>query len=176
MAPILSFQILIYKSMNYPSATYRIQLNSEFTLKQLAEIIDYLYALGISTIYAAPITTSRKNSPHGYDVIDPSAINPQIGTLEELRDLRARLQRYGMNWLQDIVPNHMSLSSENTRLMDVLERGSDSPYYTYFDIDWQHKGAAGKLWIPILGNDWENCLKAGEFRISFEEQKGFHFH
>ncbi|MDB5256391.1 MAG: treC [Chitinophagaceae bacterium] len=162
--------------MNYPSATYRIQLNSEFTFKQLAEIIDYLYALGISTIYAAPITMSRKNSSHGYDVIDPSVINPQIGTLEELRDLRTRLQRYGMNWLQDIVPNHMSLSSDNTRLMDVLERGSDSPYYNYFDIDWQHKEAAGKLWIPVLGNDWQDCLEAGEFRINFNEQKGFEFY
>jgi (1->4)-alpha-D-glucan 1-alpha-D-glucosylmutase len=159
--------------MNYPSATYRIQLNSEFTFKQLAEIIDYLYALGISTIYAAPITTSRKNSAHGYDVVDPSVINPQIGTLEELRELRVRLKGYGMNWLQDIVPNHMSFSSENKRLMDVLERGTDSPYYNYFDIDWQHAAAKGKVWIPVLGNDWETCLEAGEFRINFEEQKGF---
>ncbi len=170
------FKILIYPFMNYPSATYRVQLNSDFTFRQLAEIIDYLHALGVSTIYAAPITTSRKNSPHGYDVVDPSVINPQIGTLDELRELRAKLKSYGMNWLQDIVPNHMSLSSENTRLMDVLERGNDSPYYNYFDIDWQHKESKGKIWIPILGNDWQSCLEAGEFRIVFDEKKGFQFY
>jgi len=161
--------------MNYPSATYRIQLNSEFTFKQLADIIDYLHEMGISTIYAAPITTSKKNSAHGYDVVDPAVINPQIGTLEELRELRAKLKSYGMNWLQDIVPNHMSLSPENTRLMDVFERGIDSPYYNYFDIDWQHKEAGGKVWIPVLGNEWESCLEAGEFNIKFDEQKGFRF-
>lgn len=175
MAPVLSFTSFIYIIMNYPSATYRVQLNSEFTFKQLSDIIDYLNDLGISTIYAAPITTSRKNSAHGYDVVDPTVINPQIGTLEELRELRDKLKKYGMNWLQDIVPNHMSLSSENTRLMDVFERGKDSTYYTYFDIDWQHKDADGKVWIPILGNDWESCLEAGEFSIKFDEQKGFRF-
>jgi len=162
--------------MHYPSATYRVQLNSEFTFKHLAEIIDYLYELGISTIYAAPITASKKNSGHGYDVVDPAVINPQIGTLEELRELAAKLKTYNMNWLQDIVPNHMSFSEENQRLMDVLERGSESPYYTYFDIDWLHKQANGKLWIPVLGNDWQACLEAGEFNVNFSEQKGFEFH
>ncbi len=162
--------------MHYPSATYRVQLNSEFTFKHLAEIIDYLHELGISTIYAAPITTSRKNSVHGYDVVDPSVINPQIGTLEELRALAAKLKEYNMNWLQDIVPNHMSFSEENQRLMDVLERGVDSPYYTYFDIDWQHKNADGKLWVPVLGNDWNTCLNKGEFIINFSAGKGFEFH
>lgn len=162
--------------MQYPSATYRVQLNSEFTFKQLAEIIDYLHELGVSTIYAAPITTSRKDSTHGYDVIDPSVINPQIGTLDELRELAAKLKGYHMNWLQDIVPNHMSFSEENQRLMDVLERGADSSYYTYFDIDWQHKDADRKLWIPVLGNEWSDCLSAGEFSIAFSEDKGFQFH
>ena len=162
--------------MIYPSATYRIQLNSEFTLKDLTGILDYLYDLGISTIYAAPITTSRKGSAHGYDVVDPSVINPEIGTLEELRGLQAKLKQYGMNWLQDIVPNHMALSTENSRLMDVLERGSDSTFYTYFDIDWNHKEAGGKLWIPILGDTWENTLEAGNFAIVFDQVKGFEVH
>ncbi|MBS1605572.1 MAG: hypothetical protein JST42_23105 [Bacteroidetes bacterium] len=48
--------------MPFPSSTYRIQLNDKFTLRHLGDIIDYLHRLGISTVYASPITTAVKGS------------------------------------------------------------------------------------------------------------------
>jgi len=98
--------------MKIPSCTYRIQLNDQFTFKNLGSIIDYLHELGISTIYASPITKAFKGSQHGYDVADPRVINPEIGDVETLQELARSLQEKGMSWLQDIVPNHMCWKEE----------------------------------------------------------------
>lgn len=140
------------KSYSAPTATYRLQFHAGFTFKQLTEIIDYLHELGISTIYASPIFTAAPGSEHGYDVTNPHQINPAIGTIEELRAIHQQLLSKGMTWLQDIVPNHMAYHMTNTRLYDVLERGPLSPYYEYFDIDWQHPLFAGKVMAPFLGS------------------------
>src|ERR1043165_4936382 len=108
--------------MHIPTSTYRVQLHKDFTLSDLENIIDYLHALGITTIYAAPIVMAVPGSMHGYDVIDPHVINPEIGTLEQLMRISARLKEKNMSWLQDIVPNHMAFHPLNWRLMDVMER------------------------------------------------------
>ncbi|WP_276483940.1 malto-oligosyltrehalose synthase [Paraflavitalea pollutisoli] len=152
--------------MSIPIATYRIQLHKDFTLQQLSEIIDYLHALGISTVYASPITRAPDNSLHGYDVTDPHQLNPVIGTLEEWRAITRRLQEKNMNWLQDIVPNHMSFSSANWRLMDVLERGRLSPYASYFDILWQHPHFGGRLMVPFLGVSLADGVRDGSVRLT----------
>lgn len=160
--------------MQIPSSTYRIQLNKDFTFKDLLGIIDYLYALGVSTIYAAPILKSTTGSIHGYDVTDPHTIDPEIGTIEDLKTIAAKLKARGMNWLQDIVPNHMAFDTSNSRLMDVLERGPASPYYNYFDIQWNHQSALlkNRLMVPFLGDDLENCINNKALKLIFT-QEGF---
>src|SRR5689334_17751148 len=107
--------------MQIPVATYRVQLHKDFTFKDLDGIIGYLEELGVSTIYASPITQALPGSIHGYDVTKADIINPEIGTLKELRSLTGKLQKSGMTWLQDIVPNHMAFSPLNNWLMDVME-------------------------------------------------------
>ncbi len=156
--------------MKYPLSTYRVQLNSTFTIKQLSSIIDYLDTLGITTIYASPVTAAVTGSTHGYDVIDSGILNPQITTWNEFEQLSLELKKRNMTWLQDIVPNHMAFSTENNRLMDVLERGELSPYYTYFDINWNHPEAPGKVIVPILGDELQSCIENKHIRFSFTEQ------
>lgn len=156
-------------SYSSPSSTYRLQFHAGFTFKQLEEIIDYLYDLGISTIYASPVFQAAPGSRHGYDITEPHLINPAIGTLEELRIIHQRLQEKGMSWLQDIVPNHMAYHSTNTRLYDVLERGPLSPYYEYFDIDWHHPSFAGKVIAPFLAKTLKECIAEGEIKLSVSD-------
>ena len=142
--------------MRIPSSTYRIQLHAGFTFRQLGAILEYLHELGISTVYASPITKAIKGSQHGYDAVDPLSINPEIGTEEELRQLSGVLDKYGMTWLQDIVPNHMAYTDSNPWLYDVLERGKDSKYYSFFDIETDPSGelTGDKLMAPFLDADW----------------------
>lgn len=157
--------------MHIPVSTYRLQLHKDFTFAHLRQIIDYLRTLGATTLYAAPVMQATPGSPHGYDVTDPHTINPEIGTLDELKTIAAQLKKYEMSWLQDIVPNHMAFHTLNFRLMDVLERGPSSPYYRYFDIDWNHHlpFLKGKVMAPILGNELEACVANGEISLSFSE-------
>jgi (1->4)-alpha-D-glucan 1-alpha-D-glucosylmutase len=152
-----------------PISTYRLQLHEKFTLHDLDAVLEYLHVLGISTIYAAPITTAVKGSNHGYDVIDPLRLNPEIGTEAQLAGLAARLKAYGMTWLQDIVPNHMAYDTRNHWLYDVLERGPYSQYYHYFDIITDHpvELLGDKLMAPFLGATLTECLQKGELTLQF---------
>lgn len=158
--------------MYYPISTYRLQLNSSFTFADVKALIPYLHEAGITTIYASPITAAVAGSTHGYDVTDPHRINPEIGTLEELREIAFLLKERGMSWLQDIVPNHMAFSPDNQRLTDVLERGEHSPYYRYFDINWQHHTSLlrGKVLVPVLGATVEECIQRKELKLSWTKQ------
>ncbi|HKZ37926.1 MAG TPA: alpha-amylase family glycosyl hydrolase, partial [Chryseolinea sp.] len=160
--------------MHIPASTYRVQLNKDFNFRDLLEIIDYLAELGITTIYAAPILKSTKGSIHGYDVTDPHTIDPEIGSIDDLRLISNKLKQKGMYWLQDIVPNHMAFDMANFRLMDVLERGPDSNYYNYFDINWNHPSPVlnQKLMVPFLGDDLKQCVKEQQIKLSFS-QNGF---
>lgn len=157
--------------MNYPISTYRIQLHKEFNFSKLIDIIDYLHRLGVHTIYASPILKSRAGSTHGYDVVDPHQIDPEIGTLDQLREIALMLRERNMMWIQDIVPNHMAFDTSNTRLMDVLERGPHSPYYEYFDIDWKHfrPGLRGKIMVPFLGDELTSCIEKGEVSLAVSD-------
>jgi (1->4)-alpha-D-glucan 1-alpha-D-glucosylmutase len=156
--------------MQLPASTYRLQFHKGFNFQDLQSITDYLKTLGVSTIYAAPILKSTPGSMHGYDVIDPHVIDPEIGDIEQLKYLSDKLRELKIQWLQDIVPNHMAFSTKNQRLMDVLERGPASPYYNYFDINWNHPTPHlnSKLAVPFLGKELEESIHADEIKLLFD--------
>lgn len=157
--------------MRIPTATYRIQFHSQFTFKQAQSIVNYLAELGISDLYASPIFKARSGSTHGYDVVDPTLLNPELGTMEEFDSLVIQLQQHDMGWLQDIVPNHMAYDSQNQWLMDVLENGPNSETFDYFDIEWNHayENFKGRVLAPLLGNFYGECLENGEIQLSYDE-------
>ena len=154
-----------------PVSTYRLQFNHTFGFNDARRIVSYLHDLGISDVYASPYFKARKGSLHGYDIVDPSALNPEVGTEEEYDIFVQELGRYGMGQILDIVPNHMSCESENPWWMDVLENGRSSPYADFFDIDWNPaiKKLSGKLHIPVLGDQYGKVLENQELKLHFEE-------
>ena len=117
--------------MNTPTATYRIQFNPAFGFRDAEEIVPYLAELGISDLYASPIFKAEKGSLHGYDVVDPNAINSELGT-ERISILSEALHGRQMGLIQDIVPNHMAYSYENKMLRDVLENGQGVAVLSFF--------------------------------------------
>ena len=162
--------------MYTPSATYRVQLSSSFTLQQLEEVVDYLHELGVSTVYASPIFQARSGSTHGYDVANPLRISSDIGTEEEIVNISQQLSEHGMAWLQDIVPNHMAYDTVNPWIDDVLEKGQHSSFATYFDIHWEHPNPRyhGKIMAPFLGASLDNVLNDQQLTINWSET-GFRF-
>ncbi len=158
--------------MRVPVATYRLQFTPEFDFDAAAAIAPYLAELGVSDLYASPILTPRRGSQHGYDVVDPRSINPELGGLERFEHLGQTLKPLNIGWLQDIVPNHMAFDSQNPVLVDVLENGPDSRYHEFFDINWNHlyEGIRGRVLAPFLGKFYGDCLESGELRLGYTEQ------
>ena len=124
--------------MEIPASTYRLQLSPEFSFEDLQRILDYLVRFQVSTIYSAPFFQSREGSTHGYDVVDPFIINKAIGDLEQFREISHFLKLNKMNWLQDIVPNHMAFHPSNPWIYSILEEGPRSQFYQFFDINWEY--------------------------------------
>ncbi|MBG6236149.1 malto-oligosyltrehalose synthase/4-alpha-glucanotransferase [Pedobacter sp. CAN_A7] len=148
-----------------PISTYRIQFNKDFNFKDFEDIIPYLHTLGVKTIYASPIFAAVPGSNHGYDGIDPNRINPEIGTIEELRRISARLKTLKMYWIQDIVPNHMGYHQENPWLMDLLKFGEQSVYRNFFDINSEDL-AVEPVMAPFIGATLEEVIENGELTLS----------
>jgi (1->4)-alpha-D-glucan 1-alpha-D-glucosylmutase len=161
-----------------PRAAYRLQLNAGFTFADARAIAPYLHDLGISDVYASPILKARKGSTHGYDVVDASALNPELGTEEDFSALHETLRSREMGLLLDVVPNHMAASGENFWWMSVLENGPQSRFLHYFDIDWSSVTVRGqtvdKVLLPILGKPYGESLEAQEIKLGFDAD-GFFF-
>jgi (1->4)-alpha-D-glucan 1-alpha-D-glucosylmutase len=160
--------------MSIPRATARLQFHKDFTLDDAASVIDYYADLGISHIYASPLLAARAGSTHGYDIVDPTRINPELGGEEALRRFVSRLREKEMGLIADIVPNHMGVSPENPWWQHVLEWGRLSPYAGWFDIDWQSADPAlrEKILAPFLGQSYGDVLNAGEITLQFDAEKG----
>ncbi len=158
-------------SPRIPVATYRLQFNPQFRFHDALEITGYLHRLGISDLYASPIFKSRPGSSHGYDITDPTCLDPELGTEEQFNELVRQLKQHDMGLLLDIVPNHMAISSENPWLMDLLENGIYSPYATFFDIDWNPPSSTleNKIVLPILGSPYEQALESQELVLKLED-------
>ena len=157
------------------SATYRLQFNKDFTFRDATKLLDYFSELGITHIYASPILRSRAGSTHGYDVVDPTRLNPELGTEADFFTLQTELRNRGMGLVLDIVPNHMSAGSENSWWMDVLEHGPESAYASHFDVDWHPPARSldSKILLPVLGRPFAEVLEGGEFKLIFSEGRLF---
>jgi (1->4)-alpha-D-glucan 1-alpha-D-glucosylmutase len=154
-----------------PLSTYRLQFNSSFTFQDAAAIVDYLHALGISHCYASSYVKAVPGSAHGYDVADPTRLNPELGDEESYATWIARLRAHGMGHILDIVPNHMGIAgSANPWWQDVLENGANSRYAPVFDIDWTplKPELVDKVLLPVLGDAYGAVLERQEIQLEYE--------
>lgn len=159
------------------TSTYRLQLRGPkadpqaraFGFADAAEVVPYLAQLGVSHVYCSPILAAAPESNHGYDVIDPTTVNPELGGIDGFRELARTVHDHDMGLVIDIVPNHVGIENPraNTWWWDVLTHGQDSEFESYFDIDWhEDNGAGGKLGLPVLG------AHGDEDKITFSEVDG----
>lgn len=158
--------------MTPPRATYRLQLNRAFTFADALALVPYLDSLGISHVYLSPILRARPGSTHGYDTVDHTSINPELGTEADFRALVAALRQRDMGVILDFVPNHMGVGgADNALWLDVLKHGAGSQYAEWFDIDWHspRPGIGGKLLVPFLGASYAQSLAAGRLRLRADD-------
>ncbi|WP_332742176.1 malto-oligosyltrehalose synthase [Hydrogenophaga sp.] len=158
-----------------PLATYRMQFHAGHTFVHAREAVPYLASLGVSHLYSSPYLKARPGSTHGYDVTDPTVLNPEVGDEETHAALCAELRAHGMGQLLDIVPNHMAvLEARNPWWEDVLEHGEAATHARTFDIEWQpaDPDMRGRVLLPILGDHYGRVLEAGELQLRFDADAG----
>jgi (1->4)-alpha-D-glucan 1-alpha-D-glucosylmutase len=156
-------------------ATLRLQFHKGFTLEQAVPLVPYFARLGISHIYASPLLAARAGSMHGYDVVDPTQVNPELGGEPALRRLVSTLREHNMGLILDIVSNHMAVGgNDNPWWLDLLEWGRLSPYGEFFDIQWHSPDPLmeGQLLLPFLGSDYGVALQEGTLKLLFKANTG----
>ena len=149
-------------------ATYRLQLHAGFGFKEALAVVDYLHELGVTDLYTSPIFAASKGSTHGYDVVDHTRLNPELGGEEDFRALTEALRQRRMGLLVDWVPNHMGITpGQNPWWENVLENGPSSLFAEFFDIDWRPpKGdLADTVLLPVLGEQYGAALEKGELQV-----------
>ncbi|WP_332815529.1 malto-oligosyltrehalose synthase [Ramlibacter sp.] len=158
-----------------PVATYRVQFHEDCRFADVAEAVPYLDALGVSHLYSSPFLRARPGSTHGYDIVDHSALNPEVGDEHDFDRLCRALRRHGMGQMLDLVPNHMGvLEADNAWWLQVLEHGQASAHARTFDIEWDPAAPEmrGRVLLPVLGDHYGRVLESGELRLHFDAQAG----
>jgi (1->4)-alpha-D-glucan 1-alpha-D-glucosylmutase len=156
-------------------ATYRLQFTSTFTFDDAARIAPYLKALGVSHVYASPFLKAQQGSTHGYDVVDHTKLNPELGDEVAFERYCTALRENDLGLILDFVPNHVGIHyADNAWWQDVLEWGPKSPHAASFDIDWDilpFRSKPGVL-LPILGTSYGEALTSGTIELRFEPATG----
>ncbi|HYL51497.1 MAG TPA: malto-oligosyltrehalose synthase [Acidimicrobiia bacterium] len=119
--------------MSQPVSTYRLQCNAGFDLDAVTRLVPYLAELGVDWIYLSPVFAATRGSTHGYDVTDPTRVNPELGGREALDRCSAAAHDAGLGVLLDIVPNHQAASEENPRWREMLATRDTHYFDAWFD-------------------------------------------
>ncbi|MGO9991973.1 MAG: malto-oligosyltrehalose synthase [Steroidobacteraceae bacterium] len=158
-----------------PRATYRLQFHKHFGFDDAAALAPYLAQLGVSHLYSSPYLKARPGSLHGYDIVDHSQLNPELGDDASFRRMSAALQLKQLGQILDVVPNHMGVGgADNPLWLDVLEWGQESVYAGWFDIEWDpdRRYLHEKVLVPLLGDQYGVELERGKLRLKFDEATG----
>ena len=143
-----------------PVSTYRVQLRPPaeghpgFGFDDAAAVVPYLADLGVTHLYCSPYLQAAPGSAHGYDVVDHSRLNHELGGQAAFDRMVAACRRHGLGIVLDVVPNHMAVSepeSQNAQWWSLLREGRASPYADWFDVDWESADNPGRVLVPVLG-------------------------
>jgi len=154
-------------------STYRLQFTgSQFRFSDATTIADYLAQLGVSHVYSSPILKATEGSTHGYDVVDPTRLNDELGSEDEFGEWMRALRANRLGQILDIVPNHMGVASDSNKWwMDVLANGPSSPYAHYFDLEWRpvKRELRNRVLLPVLGDLYGKTLESGQLPIGMSD-------
>lgn len=101
-------------------------------LKAVEQKLDHIQNLGADTLWLSPFYSTT--SYHGYHITDYSQVEPQFGTLADLKNLIAACKRRNMRIIADVVPNHCSVQHP---WFKQAMASRQSKYFSWFTFnDW----------------------------------------
>ena len=125
--------------------------------------LDYLETLGIDGIWLSPVCRSPQVD-NGYDISDYRAIDPGVGTMEDMETLIREAKNRGISIILDLVPNH---SSDQHYWFTEALKGKENPYHDYY------------IWRDGDGSQYPNEMRAvfgGPAWTYVPELKQYYFH
>ena len=148
-----------------PASTYRLQVNEDLPLDSVAALVPYLWRLGVDWLYLSPLLAAEPGSDHGYDVVDPTRVDPARGGPEALERLARTAHEAGMRLLVDVVPNHLGVATPaaNPAWEDLLRHGRQARHAAWFDVDWEAGG--GRVTLPVLGDGPEGDPRGADAEL-----------
>jgi amylosucrase len=100
-------------------------------LKGVADRVDYLAELGVTYLHLMPLLKPRPGqSDGGYAVMDYRAVRPDLGSIDDLRELATVLRSHGISLTLDLVLNHVAAEHQ----WAVNARAGDPYYRGYFHM------------------------------------------
>ncbi|WP_226344657.1 alpha-amylase family protein [Agilicoccus flavus] len=100
-------------------------------LRGIQDRLGYLGDLGVTYLHLMPLLTPREgDSDGGYAVADYRSVRPDLGDMDDLRDLTARLREHGVSLVLDLVLNHVAAEHEWAR----RARAGEDRYRAYFHV------------------------------------------
>ena len=116
-------------------------------LQGLIARLDYIQGMGYEGLWLMPVMPSP--SYHKYDVTDYRNIDPEYGTMEDMRQLVAAMHERGMRLIIDLPINHTSTQHPWFQAAcEALKNGEDSPYIAYYHFTRDDKG------VPLGDTGW----------------------
>ena len=112
----------------YPKSFQDTNADGVGDLRGIIGHLDYLQKLGIDGIWLSPVCQSPQVD-NGYDISDYCAIDPSVGTMEDMQELIDKAKERGISIILDLVPNH---SSDQHRWFLEAKKSKDNPYHDYY--------------------------------------------
>ena len=132
----------------YPKSFYSSAGGAYGDLRGVIEKVSYIASLGVDMVWFNPFFASPQND-NGYDISDYYAINPDLGTMEDVEEMIAALAEHGVGVMFDMVLNHVSTEHEWFQHALAGER----EYWDYFYIRPGKYAEDGQLREPT---NWES--------------------
>lgn len=180
-----------FKTNELVGGALYVDLFSE-NLSRLREHVDYFKELGITYLHLMPLFAVRPgNSDGGYAISNYRAVDPRLGTVEDLRKLAQKLREEGILLVLDFVFNHTSDDHEWAIRAQSGEREFQDFYFLFPDrqlpddyerhlreifptirrgnFSW-HDGMKRWVWTTFNSFQWDlNYRNPSVFRAMMEE-------
>lgn len=113
--------------------------------------LDYLEYLGVDVLWLCPVYPTP-NKDNGYDISDYKGINPEYGTMDDMKELIAKAKEKGISIMMDIVANHTS--SEHKWFQEAV-KSKDNEYHDYYVFEESGIKPPSDLQSIFLNSAWE---------------------
>ncbi|MGH2807729.1 MAG: alpha-amylase family glycosyl hydrolase [Actinomycetota bacterium] len=133
-------------------------------IKGITSRLDHLVWLGVEGIWLNP-TMPSPNKDWGYDVADYTAVDLELGTMDDLDELIARADDAGIRVLLDLVPNHTS--DRHPWFVDAASSRDSEHRDWYVWADPKPDGSPPNNWVSVFGGDgaWEWHEPTGRYYL-----------